>query len=153
MSYVNLNPDNDPGGVTGEVLHALAGDFNDYFSRHAALGGQIELVAAAQGEPIFVDPTIAEAAAEAEAGLNFVGGLYKVVQEVRAWVVALTPEEFAEATPGLEAFAPGYDWADFYERNRLREPGKVGKAIRPVLRILGVSSLPIGPKKIKAKGR
>ena len=125
LMMIQLHEENNPGGYRGEYLEHIG----------QRLGGLIQLsVGAVQmpgssehEQPIAPDRSATLMAQRVEFVVNAVGQMYRSVREVYDRVTAMTPEEFVQAKPRLEEIAPTYDWEGFYERNRPREPGKMGR--------------------------
>lgn len=147
---VNLFPENDPGGPVGESLRQLADSANQALGPYVEASDRAVFAGLERGQLVDPDSAVAAATYGIEGDLNAIGGEFRdaeewlnaanagLIQMEHVWerVVAMTPDEFEAARPQLEASFPGINWAGYYQRDQLRDPGRIGRLFRPVLRFL-----------------
>lgn len=134
---VYIYPQNDPEGLHGQALESLAARVSRAYEPLEELSDQAVLAGAEQGELVEPHPALA-AMQSIEASFNWAGSVFRGAGDLLDAIAALTPAELAEVTPQLREHFPGWDFISYYEKNRLRDPGRLGKLFRPVLRVLGV---------------
>lgn len=138
MSDINLHPENDPGGHFGETLHTVAADLSRGVQPYVEASDVAAFAAAERGEQPLPNDEVAELVLGLEGTINAIGAMYQDAQSLFGKITNMTPNEFEAAKSELQDAAPTYDWAGLYERNRKREPGKIGSFFRPALRVLGL---------------
>lgn len=134
---VHIHPDNNPGGAHGWALERMAEGVNSLYGPLEELSDQAVLAGAEHGEMVDPHPALRQLQEFGDA-INVIGAAFVEAVDFLDAITELSPDQLAEALPELREHFPTFDFAAYYATNRKREPGRVGRVLRPALRALGI---------------